>query len=78
MKDKTGNREAAQGAAASPAADMRMSIPALAKSGAVAGIIKLASAGLSFLMFVAVAMVTNEREFGLYSATYAGASLVSF
>ena len=44
----------------------------------IAGIIKLASAGLSFLMFVAVAMVTDERQFGLYSATYAGASLVSF
>ena len=78
MKDKTGNREVAQAAAASPATDMRMSITALAKSGVVAGIIKLASAGLSFLMFVAVAMVTDEREFGLYSATYAGASLVSF
>ncbi|TIV97655.1 MAG: lipopolysaccharide biosynthesis protein [Mesorhizobium sp.] len=78
MKDNSGDREAAQGAAASPATDMRMSITALAKSGALAGIIKLASAGLSFLMFVAVAMVTNEREFGLYSATYAGASLVSF
>lgn len=44
----------------------------------MAGVIKLASAGLSFLMFVAVAMVTDEREFGLFSAAYAGASLVSF
>jgi O-antigen/teichoic acid export membrane protein len=29
-------------------------------------------------MFVVVALVTDERQFGLYSATYAGASLVSF
>jgi len=57
---------------------VRMSIAGLARSGAVAGAIKLASAGLSFLMFVVVAMVTDERQFGLYSATYAGASLVSF
>jgi O-antigen/teichoic acid export membrane protein len=63
---------------AGPAAGVRMSIGALARSGAVAGVIKLASAGLSFLMFVAVAMVTDERQFGLFSATYAGASLVSF
>ena len=63
---------------AGPAAGMRMSIGALARSGAVAGVIKLASAGLSFLMFVAVAMVMDERQFGLFSATYAGASLVSF
>jgi O-antigen/teichoic acid export membrane protein len=56
----------------------RMSIASLARSGAVAGVIKLASAGLSFLMFVVVAMVTDERQFGLYSAAYAGASLVSF
>ena len=55
-----------------------MSIAGLARSGAIAGIIKLTSAGLSFLMFVIIAMVTDEREFGLYSATYAGASLVSF
>jgi len=50
----------------------------LMRSGAIAGGIKLASAGLSFLMFVAVALVTDERQFGLFSATYAGASLVSF
>lgn len=56
----------------------RLSIAGLARSGMIAGIIKLASAGLSFLMFVAVAMDTDERQFGLYSATYAGASLVSF
>jgi O-antigen/teichoic acid export membrane protein len=70
------NRKAA--GSASPAAGMRMSIGALARSGAVAGVIKLASAGLSFLMFVAVAMVMDERQFGLFSATFAGASLVSF
>jgi len=56
----------------------RMSIARLARSGAVAGAIKLASAALSFFMFVTVALVTDERQFGLYSATYAGASLVSF
>jgi O-antigen/teichoic acid export membrane protein len=61
-----------------PETGARMSIAGLARSGAVAGVIKLASAGLSFLMFVVVAMVTDERQFGLYSATYAGASLVSF
>jgi O-antigen/teichoic acid export membrane protein len=57
---------------------MRMSIGTLARSGAVAGIIKLTSAGLAFLMFVAIARVTDARQFGLFSATYAGASLVSF
>jgi O-antigen/teichoic acid export membrane protein len=56
----------------------RLSVTGLARNGAVAGIIKLASAGLSFAMFVVIAMVTDERQFGLYSATYAGASLVSF
>jgi O-antigen/teichoic acid export membrane protein len=56
----------------------RLSLAHLARSGAIAGIIKLASAGLSFVMFVVIAMVTDERQFGLYSATYAGASLVSF
>jgi O-antigen/teichoic acid export membrane protein len=61
-----------------PEAAVRMSIGGLARSGAVAGVIKLTSAGLSFLMFVVVALVTDERQFGLYSATYAGASLVSF
>jgi O-antigen/teichoic acid export membrane protein len=60
-----------------PAA-MRMSVAGLAKSGAVAGAIKLGSAALSFLMFVTFAMIMDERQFGLYSATYAGASLVSF
>lgn len=78
MDDNTGHGEAGLAGRAKPVADMRMSIPALARSGAVAGIIKLTSAGLSFLMFVAVAMVMDGREFGLYSATYAGASLVSF
>ena len=53
-----------------------MSIGALARSGAVAGLIKLTSAGLAFLMFVVIAMVTDARQFGLFSATYAGASLV--
>jgi O-antigen/teichoic acid export membrane protein len=50
----------------------------LARGGAVASVIKLASAGLSFLLFVVVALVTDQREFGLFSTTYAGASLVSF
>lgn len=56
----------------------RASVAGLARNGAIAGVIKLASAGLSFAMFVAVALVTDERQFGLYSAAYAGASLVSF
>lgn len=56
----------------------RGSVAGLARNGAIAGFIKLASAGLSFVMFVVVAMVTDERQFGLYSATYAGASLISF
>jgi O-antigen/teichoic acid export membrane protein len=78
LDDNTGNSEAGLAGRAKPAIDMRMSIAALARSSAVAGIIKLTSAGLSFLMFVAVAMVMDGRQFGLYSATYAGASLVSF
>jgi O-antigen/teichoic acid export membrane protein len=57
---------------------VRVSIRGLARNGAVAGIIKLGSAALSFLMFVVIAMVTDGRQFGLYSAAYAGASLVSF
>jgi len=56
----------------------RLSVKGLARNGAIAGGIKLASAGLSFLMFVVVALVTDERQFGLFSAAYAGASLVSF
>ncbi len=58
--------------------EMRLPIGALARNGAAAAIIKLASAGLSFFLFVAAAMVTDERQFGLYSTAYAGASLVSF
>lgn len=56
----------------------RLSVGGLARNGAIAGAIKLASAGLSFLMFVVVALITDERQFGLFSAAYAGASLVSF
>lgn len=56
----------------------RLPIGVLARNGVAAGVIKLASAGLSFLMLAAVAMVTDERQFGLYSTAYAGASLVSF
>ncbi|SMF41349.1 lipopolysaccharide biosynthesis protein [Xaviernesmea oryzae] len=76
MSEYISNRETA--AETGQAAGMRLSIGALARSGAIASVIKLASAGLSFLMLVAVAMVTDERQFGLYSAAYAGASLVSF
>lgn len=50
----------------------------LARNGAAAGVIKLASAGLTFLLFVAAALATDERQFGLFSTAYAGASLVSF
>jgi O-antigen/teichoic acid export membrane protein len=56
----------------------RQSIGTLARNGAAAGVIKLASAGLTFLLFVAAAMVTDERQFGLFSTAYASASLVSF
>lgn len=56
----------------------RQSIGALARSGAAGGVIKLASAGLTFLVFVAAAMAMDERQFGLFSTAYAGASLVSF
>lgn len=65
-------------ALAPPAPGARLSLGGLMASGAVAGAIKLLSAALSFLMFVAIAMVTDVRSFGLFSATYAGASLVSF
>lgn len=58
--------------------DVWSSVAGLARDGVVAGIIKLASAALSFLMFVVIAKVTDAREFGLFSAVYAGASLVSF
>lgn len=58
--------------------DARLSIGVLARNGVASGVIKLASAGLSFLMLAAAAMVTDERQFGLYSTAYAGASLVSF
>jgi O-antigen/teichoic acid export membrane protein len=74
LSDGESNRDAQHAAKAGA----RSSMGALARDGATAGVIKLASAGLSFLMFVAVAMVTDERQFGLYSTAYAGASLVSF
>ena len=61
-----------------PPAVARMSVAGLVRSGSVAGAIKLASAGLAFLMFAAFAMLMDARQFGLFSATYAGASLVSF
>lgn len=50
----------------------------LLHGGALGGIIKLSSAGLAFLMFFAVALATDAREFGLFGAAFAGASLVSF
>ena len=56
----------------------RLSIPHLARNGALAGLIKLASAALAFLMFAVIATVMDAREFGLFSTTFAGASLVSF
>jgi len=65
-------------ALASEASRARMSISYLARSGALAGAIKLAGAALAFLMFLVIARVTDARQFGLFSATYAGASLVSF
>ncbi|MCJ8055942.1 lipopolysaccharide biosynthesis protein [Shinella curvata] len=56
----------------------RLPIRTLLGHGAAAGVIKLASASLTFLLFVAAAVVTDERQFGLFSTAYAGASLVSF
>jgi O-antigen/teichoic acid export membrane protein len=50
----------------------------LARGGAIAGIIKLLGAALAFLMFLAVSLVTDTREFGLFGAAFAAASLVSF
>jgi O-antigen/teichoic acid export membrane protein len=54
------------------------SIGVLARHGAAAGVIKLASAGLTFVLFVTASLATDERQFGLFSTAYAGASLVSF
>nr|WP_298093975.1 lipopolysaccharide biosynthesis protein [uncultured Shinella sp.] len=56
----------------------RLPICTLVRQGAAAGTIKLASAGLTFLLFMVAAMVTDQRQFGLFSTAYAGASLVSF
>ncbi len=50
----------------------------LASAGMVAVVIKLSGAGLSFLMFLVAAMVTDVRSFGLFSTAFAAASLVSF
>ena len=50
----------------------------LASAGIVAVVIKLSGAGLSFLMFMVAAMVTDVRSFGLFSTAFAAASLVSF
>lgn len=58
--------------------DGRLPIRTLVRHGAAAGVIKLASAGLTFLLFLAAAIVTDQRQFGLFSTAYAGASLVSF
>lgn len=78
MGDKVSSRNTIPPEMSPPTHNLRLSMRALARSGAVASIIKLGSAGLSFLMFVTVAMTTDERQFGLYSAAYAGASLTSF
>lgn len=78
MGDNISDHKISLAGPAGAAAGGRMSVGALAKSGAVAGFIKLASAGLSFFMFVAAAMMTDVRQFGLYSTAYAGASLVSY
>ncbi|UNK40283.1 lipopolysaccharide biosynthesis protein (plasmid) [Shinella sp. H4-D48] len=50
----------------------------LAGKGVAAGGVKLASAALTFAVFVVVAATMDERQFGLFSTAYAGASLVSF
>lgn len=56
----------------------RLPIRTLVRQGVAAGVIKLTSAGLTFLLFAAAAMATDPRQFGLFSTAYAGASLVSF
>jgi O-antigen/teichoic acid export membrane protein len=50
----------------------------LMRGGAIAGVIKLTGAALAFLMFLAVSLVTDARQFGLFGAAFAAASLVSF
>lgn len=56
----------------------RLPLGVLARKGVAAGIVKLASAVLTFAVFVVAAMAMDERQFGLFSTAYAGASLVSF
>jgi O-antigen/teichoic acid export membrane protein len=66
---------------AGTAVPARFTLPrlgSLASAGAVAVAIKLPGAALNFLMFVVAAMVTDVRSFGLFSTTFAAASLVSF
>lgn len=63
------------------AAPARFRLPrldSLAGAGTLAVAIKLSSAGLNFLMFVVAAMVTDVRSFGLFSTSFAAASLISF
>lgn len=55
-----------------------LSLHVLAGKGVAAGVVKLASAALTFTVFVVVAATMDERQFGLFSTAYAGASLVSF
>ena len=50
----------------------------LVRGGTIAGVIKLLGAALAFLMFLAVSFVTDARQFGLFGAAFAAASLVSF
>lgn len=66
---------------ASTAGTARFRLPplgSLAGAGTLAVAIKLSSAALNFLMFVVAAMVTDVRSFGLFSTSFAAASLVSF
>ena len=50
----------------------------LVRGGTIAGVIKLVGAALAFLMFLAVSLVTDARQFGLFGAAFAAASLISF
>jgi hypothetical protein len=50
----------------------------LAKAGSIAGILKLAGAGLSYLLLVAIAQVTDDRQFGYFGAAFSLANLVAF
>ncbi|TWH01318.1 O-antigen/teichoic acid export membrane protein [Mesorhizobium sp. J18] len=50
----------------------------LASDGAVAAMVKLAGAGLTYVMFIAMARITGESAFGYFASAFALASLLAF